>query len=239
MCRTSRADEFIGLYNTINRHLRRITGLEREKSFATVVRTAAGRDPAVRANQDLLIGFGGLRNAIIHDRHYPSRVIAEPHAEAVEEFARIVNLVTSPPKLLPRFHRSIRCFGPDEPLVEALAYMRDNDYSQIVVDGDQGLDLLTTEGVARWFERQADDDLVSVRDTTVGDALQHQPQGSVTIIGRDRTIFDALDIFSQLPTPGRSRLFAIIITHSGKSTESPLGIITPWDLVAYDQESGS
>lgn len=230
----SRSDEFIRLYNIVDEHLRRITGLERERSFAHVVKTAARRDKAVRAHQDLLIGFGELRNAIVHDRHYPHKVIAEPHPDVVEEFARIVRVVTSPPKLVPKFQRPIRCFRPAEPLIEALAYMRDNDYSQIVVEGDQGLNLLTTEAVARWFERKADDDLVSVRETTVGDALQHQPPGSFAIMSRDQTTFDALDLFSQLPAAGRSRLFAIIITHSGKPTETPLGIVTPWDLVGDD-----
>ena len=95
------------------------------------------------------------------------------------------------------------------------------------------LDLVTTEGIARWFERQAGEDLISVRETTVGDVLAEQPRGSFLLMARDATVFDAENAFAQLPNRDVSRLYAIIVTQNGKRTEKPLGIVTPWELLDH------
>lgn len=234
----SRADEFLRLYNEVDDYLRRRTGLDSTDGFSFVVKRAAERDSAVRRFRESLIGYGDLRNAIIHNRRYPDEIIAEPHPDAVADLRNIVSMVTSPPKLIPTFSVDLRLFTVDEPLIAALTYMRSQDYSQVVVRNGEELDLLTTEGIARWFERQADEDIISVRETTVGDAVAEQPGGSFRLMSRGASVFDAQDSFSKLPTPNVSRLNAIIITHSGKLAEKPLGIVTPWDLIAFATGNG-
>ncbi len=131
-----------------------MTGLDHGDGFTFVVKTAAKVDRAVSRYRETLIGYGELRNAIVHDRKYPEEIIAEPHPDIVDDLRQIVSMVTSPPRLIPTFAVDLRVFTVDEPLISALAYLRSQDYSQVVVHDGDGLDLVTTEGIARWFERQ-------------------------------------------------------------------------------------
>ncbi|CCF84977.1 CBS domain-containing protein [Nitrolancea hollandica] len=228
----SRASEFIRLYNEVDAYLRRRTGADDRRSFSHVVQSAARTDRAVRHVRDLLIDYGQLRNAIIHSDEYPEKIIAEPNEETVQEFSRIAGLVMSPPRLIPAFQRVIRCFSPDDPVVSALAYMRDRGYSQVVIQTDDGLQVLTVEGIARWLGRRVEENGMRVEDETLSEAVACEPPGSFVVMGRDDTIFDAQAAFIEHPAPGRARLAVIIVTSNGNRSETPLGLVTPWDLMA-------
>ncbi len=227
------AEQFIELYNQISDHLRGITGLDNTATFADLVRAAALSNAAVRAEERRLRDYGDLRNAIIHYRRYPAEIIAYPTEQTVSTFAGIVRKITNPRRLDSLRQGSIRCFGREEQLVAALRYMRDRDYSQVVVKegADDELKLLTVEGVARWFELQVEEEYIEVMEAKVGDALACETSSSFAVMGRDQTIFDAEARFATAIEKKQPRLFAIIITHSGKRTQAPVGILTPWDLI--------
>ncbi len=130
--------------------------------------------------------------------------------------------------LLPRFARRIALFSPDEPLTDALALMREREYSQVVVQHQGRLGLLTNEGIARWFEHHPE---TCPAEATIGDALAYDTPESAEIMSGERTVGDAQRAFSQALEAGRPHLAAIILTNSGKPAESPIGIVTPWDLI--------
>lgn len=130
--------------------------------------------------------------------------------------------------LLPRFARHLWLFSPDEPLADAISLMREWDFSQVIVQRDGALGLLTNEGIARWFEHHPDE---SPAEVTIGDALAYDAPGSSAIMSGRQTTGDAMGAFSRALLEGRPRLSAIIITASGSPTDSPRGIVTPWDLV--------
>lgn len=145
----TRADEFIQLFNRLSDHLMRFTGQDHDYSFPALVDRAAERNAAVRAEAWRLKDYGDLRNAIVHYRAFPPVVIAEPLAEVVTEFARIVERVLSPRLLIPTFSTKVRSFQSDEKLLHALKYMGENDFSQIVVSGPGNLRLLTPKFCAK------------------------------------------------------------------------------------------
>ena len=167
----SRADEFIRVYNEVDAYLRRPTGSDDRRSFAHVVQTAARTDRAVRHVRDRLIDYGQLRNGIIHSDAYPEEIIAEPNEETVQESSRIVSLVMSPPRLIPTFQRAVRCFAPDDPVVQALAFMHGHDYSQVVIQAANGLQVLTVGGIAGWLGQKADGDCVRLEEATLSQVV--------------------------------------------------------------------
>jgi CBS domain-containing protein len=224
----SRAEEFIELYNRLSDHLTQITDRDDGYSFSALLDLAGERSSAVRAEARRLKDYGDLRNAIVHHRAYPREVIAEPTARAVEEFASIVDRVISPRRLIPTFSVDIRPFQPEERLVDALRYMGENDFSQIIVLKSGSLRMLTSEGIARWVERQTEDPIIDVSEATIDDALRHEIHGSSQLMGRNDTVYDAQVAFATA-----LELFAIIITQNGRLTEKPLGIVTPWDLLEH------
>ncbi len=227
----SRAEEFIRSYNEIADYMRRMTGSGADVSFSMLVSRAAENSVAIRMHAGQLRDYADLRNVIVHHRAFPGEIIAEPSEEVMTRFRSVVQSVLSPKPLIPTFQRSIKTFTQDEPLVGALKYMKDNDYSQVVLRAEEGLSILSVEGVAQWLERRANEDLVSLSEAKVGDAYACEPLGSYCVMGRNILIFEAREAFASAIGQKQPRLFAVIITHTGKPTEEPLGIATPWDFL--------
>ncbi|MGH2395630.1 MAG: hypothetical protein ACRDFW_01300 [bacterium] len=230
-----RANEFIGLYNRLSEHLKVIAGVDSTVQFAQLVALAARKNSAVRRMADRLKDYGDLRNAIVHHRAYPHEVIAEPTEATVSRLAGIVQDIFSPRKLIPAFQKEIHCFSPRDMLITALGYMREHDFSQIVVLRNDSISLLTVEGVARWLEERAEEDIISVKEALIEDAQAYETSSTFAVLPRTSTIYDADETFVNTIRGRQPRLFAIVITQTGKSTEKPIGLVTPWDLLGHDQ----
>jgi len=51
-------------------------------------------------------------------------------------------------------------------------------------------------------------------------------------MSRSQTVYEAMDTFMLAIEQKRPRIYALLITEHGRPTESPLGIVTPWDLLS-------
>ena len=227
----TRAEEFIQLFNRLSDHLMRVTGRNHDYSFSALVDRAAERNLAVRAEAQQLKDYGDLRNAIVHHRAFPPEIIAEPSAKALADFDSLVERVLSPRLLIPAFSAQVRPFSTGQKLLDALRYMGENDFSQIIVRESGKLRLLTVEGIAHWVERQTDDPIIDVSDATVNEALRFEGSGGFRIMKRSDTVYEARETFTGALERKQPRIFALIVTENGKATEKPLGIVTPWDLL--------
>lgn len=228
----NRADEFVRLYNELTDKLARDARLDHHVSFVELIERAAHRNPVVRRNESLLRDYAELRNAIIHYRSYPGEYVAEPTERTLERFRRLVDQVTSRRRLYPAHRKDVRVFGEQEPLTEALQYMEDHDYSQVVVLKRGEHVLLTAEGVAEWLQAKAGEKCLNLADYTVGEVHEHEKGEKSAVMKRSQGIEEALELFSETALNRRSgRIYAIIITQNGKRTEKPLGIVTAWDLL--------
>lgn len=234
----SRADEFIQFYNQISDFLREMTGSDKGAHFADLISRAARKNAAVRTEALRLRDYADLRNVIVHHHAYPAEIIAEPSVEALADFQRIVEAVTAPPLIYPMFQKHVDVFSPEQGLEAALTYMRDHDYSQIVVATNGRLTLLTAEGIAGWLVLRASNNPVSLSDAQVQDALTCQNCEGLAIMSRNQTIFDAHEAFAGSVKEKVPRLYAIVITENGRATEHPLGLVTPWDLLEEDGNNG-
>ena len=226
-----RAGEFIQLFNQLVEHLRNLLGVDRGVSYPQMLNLASRRDPIVRRNAIRLREYGELRNAIVHHMSYPEEVIAEPSEGAVNRFRQIVGNITAPKLLLPTFRKPVRCFTPDDHLLDALAVMRDNDYAQVVVRDGGILTVLTSRGLARWLEKQANGEVVSIKDVKIRAALSLEGQDPCIIMAGSRTVDEAQQAFVDSLIKKKRRIFAIVVTENGKPEEEPLGIVTPGDLL--------
>jgi CBS domain-containing protein len=232
-----RGEEFVNRFNELSRHLAKVSQQRPDTRFYSLVDEAAARDAAVRTYADDLKDYADLRNAIVHGT---SELMAEPTEETLRRFCDILGEVLRPKQLLElSTHPPLRPFQPNDRLVDALRYMRENDFSQIVVRDGESLGLVSVEGVAQWLESESEDDIISVNDARVHDALKNEPSGSFTLLGRNRNIYDARAAFFEALNSKHPRLFAIIVTHSGRTTEKPLGIVTAWDIFEYTRAHGA
>ncbi len=228
-----KVETFLALYNKLDEYLRRNAGQgRRDLSLGQRLDALVEKHPTFRRSAAKLKDYGDLRNSIIHHRDPNGGVIAVPTDEALREFDQLVQAILSPLKLLPRFQNvHIRAFHPREPLVAALQHMREYDYSQVVVQEESKISLLTVEGIARWLEEQAQEEMIIMQEATIADALKYEPAESVVIMRRDQTVYEAMEIFQRAIEQRKPRIYALLITEHGKATEHPLGIITPWDLL--------
>jgi CBS domain-containing protein len=227
-----RAEEFIQLFNQVESFLSLQLGPKKPLPFVQLVDAASIHSAAVRANNGLLKQFAKLRNAIVHDAEYPPHIVAVPSQEALLRFKGIAQEVLEPSPLVPTFATQVRCFAPSDALAEALRFMRKHDFSQVFVRGeDRRLSILTVEGITKWLADEVDGIGKVAGKATVNNVLPLEPLGGFVIMGSKKTIFDALDAFSNAIHIKATRLYAIAITKDGSDSEDPIGIVTPWDLV--------
>ncbi len=129
--------------------------------------------------------------------------------------------------LLPRFQRTIMVHDADYGIRGALKEMHERDYSQVIVRVKRRLRLLTHDGLGRLMADAWNDDYVSVKHSSIGDALSYESPGTMVVMAGDRTVTEAREVFTRLPT---APVYAIVMTDSGDNRGQPLGIVPPWDL---------
>jgi len=224
------SDIFLGHFTAIERRLRDLTHLGREKWFSTLVETALEKSAVVRRYRDDLRKFGELRNAIVHERD-GNRVIAEPNDWAVQRIGAIAEQITQPPRVTPHFTGPVATLLDDNPIAEAVTAMHTHAFSQIPVYRDDTFQgLLTTNTVARWLGANVSEDLVSLRETTIRQVLAHtEDPEHVGFVAPDTTLADVMERFLAREALGK-RLEAILITYDGARTAKPIGIIVTYDL---------
>lgn len=129
------------------------------------------------------------------------------------------------------YAREVRVFSPREALTEVLRDLRDRNYTQAVVRVDSRLRLLTVEGIARWLAALPRSRPPRPAEVSIGEVLGYERTDNVYFISADDDILDARTYFSDRLDSKRPNLVALVITPHGRSTEDPIGIITPADFL--------
>lgn len=228
-----RAEEFLHLLNQIDEHLKGIVKRHEGRGFMMRLDIAARQDPVLSRYKEELREFSELRNAIVHYREFPARVIAEPTDDALARLRRITDDILDPPRLIPTFAGGVRCWKPAEPLREAMALMNDKGYSQLPVFDGSRMALLTTDGIARWVLAQTDV-CIDFTARTVTDILPYEKPGVFRLLRGDATLESARRAFHEALNKG-VKLRAILLTSDGQPAAKLLGIVTASDVL---QESG-
>lgn len=226
-----RAEQFIHLFNQVQNALVLLTQKPAGSSFKVVVTAACGLNAAVRANKTRLEQFAMLRNAIVHDEEYPPNIVAMPSEEALRRFQAVAEQILEPKRVIPTFACEVHCFSVADLLLEALAFMDANDFTQIVCRDSGGrLRMITVEGITNWLRKERENYQATLSDTRLADLLPLEPPHSFTMMAPDKTVFDAKEAFQSIH-PEATRLYAIIVTDDGTDIGQPIGFVTPWDLV--------
>jgi hypothetical protein len=223
------ANTLIQEYNRLDMWLRKAFSIGRDKPFSYVLGFSSKKNRLIRDEQQFILSIADLRNAIVHDKDYPAKIIAEPRLEVVQRFQSICQKLYTPPQLMAGTFEQPDIFLPSDGLSKALPYMKAHDYSQIVVRWPEQFGLITREGVAMWLESNIVEDVISIKDAKLEDIREYESPDTCRYLGRDASYYDAGEHFAQCT----GRLQAILVSHSGKPTETTLRIITPWDMMEF------
>jgi len=222
------AARLVKAYNEMVIHLRKETGQDANCRFPELVRVASEINAVVFRYKDELIQYGRLRNAIVHEQGTESIYIADPRESACSRIEELRDRILCPRKL-----RSIspylplRIFQSTNSLSEALVYMKENIFSQVIILNQGEYGILSTEGIAHWLESK--DHAVLLPEIMLEEVGQFEPEDTCRRLRADETIERALVVFTK--DLGK-RVFSILVTETGLRTDEPITIITPWDFVA-------
>lgn len=227
------SERFIDAYNSIDHGLRVQYNVKRSMSFSQLIRKAVGLNAIVRKYEDLLVDYGRLRNAIIH-QNGTDTIIAEPNDEAVEALEKIAKLVTSPPTVLNTVARkNIMTVDDSASIKKTIELISRSGYSNLpiykegvligVANGQRIIDSLGQE---------------IYRKTDINNFIENNPISLLVetdefddddyyaIASKDLTVDSALNMFYE-----NRKLLIILITKSGNYLEKPLGLITVSDIM--------
>jgi CBS domain-containing protein len=227
---TRNGDELVRLYNEIDAWLKKRSGAAGNDGL--VARLDRVRDQAlIRPHVEFLKDVAGLRNAIVHDRHYPPEIVADPRDELIARLRAVCDALLKPP-LLRSFGSKPVSLPGHSPLRDALALMREKDFSQIIVKLAEKSALLSSEGILRWLEIcvEKQSGLVAIDESMLDQIVEYEPEGSCAWLAASRPVAEAVARFAQARPSGAARLACIVVTEHGNPTEQPLRLITPWDL---------
>jgi predicted transcriptional regulator len=225
------AEEFLQVYRRIENFLRERQEAEPQVSFGVLVDNSGIR--AVKRYRYKLKRYGDLRNSIVHRERDGGEPIADPRSDAVEDFRSIVEKVTDPPGLSPFIHDVYTARSSDD-IASVVKKMERDNFSQMpILDDGEVIAVLTANAISRWVGAEIHDagDGLLVTETNVEHVLPHAERGedNHTFLSRDASLYEAHEAF-QAEENLREPPDAVLITHSGRASESLLGIITPFDL---------
>lgn len=227
----SNALRFISAYNTIDNALRSIYNFKRGMSYADMIRRASSLNYVVKKYEDKLVDYGRLRNAIVHSS-FEDIVIAEPHKDVLEEFEKIANLLSTPPKALPAIaSRDVKTLNSNVSVAQVLRSMYENGHKNIPIYGDETLVGVANAGkLAEILGRavSAGENLQDfVNETTIADILFDADDDNYYVIVSSKvTVEQVMALFNS-----NRKLLVVLITPNGILTEHPIGIITVGDVV--------
>jgi CBS domain-containing protein len=226
----NRVDRFLDAFARIERNLRHLTKSNRHTPFSTLVKKAASSDRLIRRREADLLELGDLRNAIVHERR-GGEPIADPHQATVIEIEALADLIEDPPRVTLLKRPKVVSCSPTTPVGEAARLMLASDFSQLpVYDRDSWCGLLTSETIARWLATRLEGGVGILEEETVELVLPlREPSSTESFLERDARLMDVVESFEQAARTGR-RLDAVLITHSAQRDQSPLMILTVFDL---------
>jgi len=204
-------------------------------SFSDVVRRTVQLNAIVRKYEDILVDYGRLRNAIIHQNGQET-IIAEPHLKVVEKLEKISGLITTPPKIMDTVARKdILCVKDTDTIEDTIVLMAQSGYSNLPIYKDDvlvgvanGQRILDKIGHNIYKKRNIEE---YINHTLISEMEKEEGLNVFyTISDVYLTIDKALNMFYH-----NRKLLIIIITQTGNYLEKPLGIITNTDIIEINK----
>jgi predicted transcriptional regulator len=224
------SERFLAAFSAIEKALRKLVGVNRAEPFSSVVNKAAKRSGVVRAFEYDLKEYGDLRNAIVHER-VNDQPIAEPHPQIVQHLERIRTAILAPPRIEQGFLKPVEICSPNDPIGKPARTMLQGAFSQVPVYAEGRLiGLLTSETIARWLGAMLAEGIGLLEEARAETVLQYtEDHDHYQLVSRQRPVVDVIEMFEEYTKRGKS-LDAVIITQTGSREETPLGILTIFDL---------
>lgn len=235
-----RAERFLDAFNRIDGVLRKqAKGNDRKPPLPSLIENSRA---LTRAQKYKLLKMVELRNVIVHEpREGSKEIIADPRESSVEWMEFQAEILEKPPKV----NEALKLQAPE--LLDGVAEIDKfldstrppKNFSQVPFrDRDGRVQLITTNALARWVATsyQARDGLLLGASSIEEVSRFAEAQDAPMFRPRDLKVVEAIRIFAG--ETGQAAPAAIVLSHSGKDSETPIGICTSADVPAMYKALG-
>lgn len=235
MLENQRVERFIESYNRIKDFFQKELNAEHFESLPGLMDEYLKKKPYWKNRRELAV-LADIRNLIDHNKTAPNRYVCIPSEESLQRILAIEQGLLSPQRVIPKFQRQVVSFQINDSLSKVLKCIELEGFSQFPIYSSENFaGLLTENGITRYLSYYVgkEDTLIDLKDETISNVLQleeEKPELNFHFASRRETIDEMVFQFSCRPL-----LEAILITQNGKEDEKLLGIMTRWDMVAYQR----
>jgi len=226
------SEKFLDIYNKIDIYLKKSDNYESYINFSQKVKNT--KNKVVQRFKEELLSFGELRNAIVHNPRIGNKAIAEPHESSVLRITALHEIITNPKKVIPEFQFKVLGAKKEEFINDILLEMKKASFSQFPVfdENENVLELINNNTVSRWLSSKIEENgTIIIENIKVADLLiEIEFNKNYKFISRNTSIYEAYDLFINHINKQKRNLDCLFITHTGKSNEKLLGLITIEDI---------
>lgn len=232
------ADQFLALYNKLERYLRSANDSTKHVGFKRLVDKLSQRDALLALYKQDLIEFVELRNAIVH--RSTGAPIAQPTDQALERMNELYEKLTHPPTALEIATTPVFTCSTAQNISEVVKTMQQKRYTYVpVYHSDSFVGVFSERSLTMWLASVATEDSFDLTQKTIGQLQdffdkQDDKYNAYMFVEKDANAFNIRDHFVQF-MEDHKRLAAVYVTRDGSFQQEILGIITAWDIHKLSQ----
>ncbi|MFS0862102.1 CBS domain-containing protein [Fredinandcohnia sp. 179-A 10B2 NHS] len=204
-------------------------------SFTELVRIGAPHHQVIKKYSDDLLQYAKLRNAMVHEKTDIGFYIAEPHENVVNRLEKISNLFNNHNYVLTIATKEPITYNAEDTIQDVILGMKNHGYSQYpIYEGKECIGLLRNSDIINWLSTNMASHIVDLENIKVKDIFACESMNHpISFAPKSYTIFEIEDVFEKYHQEKKD-LEMVIITENGLKNETPLGIVTAWDLIEID-----
>jgi predicted transcriptional regulator len=227
------SERFEVSFNSIHESLKKIVKIHDDR-FVVLLRVGAKNHPIIETYIRDLEQYAKLRNAMVHGKNEIEYYIAEPNIKVVEHIEKIAAILGRPNFALSIATKEVVYYDSSESILSVIDGIKEYGYSQYPIYTDHACDgLLSTGTIIKWMATNGVRSFSSLADVKTSEIMRGVIPAPLMFVPKNMNIFEVEDLFETAHKNKRD-LGAVIITENGKLNETPLGLITAWDLIEID-----
>lgn len=227
------SERFEVAFNQIHESLKSIVKIKDDR-FKTLIDVGLRKHKIIDKYYNDLKQYAKLRNSLVHDKRELGYYIAEPHIDVVEHIEKIASIFNKPNYALSIATNKVVCIDSEDSILSILEAIKLYGYSQYpIYKNKECVGLLKTGDIVNWMCEHIINTIVDLTDIKVGDVMTNVNSHPIEFVPKSIDIFSIEDIFEEKHKE-KVDLEVIIITENGNRNETPLGMVTAWDLIEID-----
>lgn len=227
------SERFEVAFNQIHESLMSIVKINDDR-FKVLLDLGSRRHKMINKYYNDLKQYAKLRNSLVHDKRELGYYIAEPHVEVVEHIEKISTIFNKPNYALSIATKEVIYFDSEDHISSIFETIKNYGYSQYPVYKNKDcVGLLKMRDIVNWISENMVHTIVDLTDIKVNDVMKNVKNHPIEFAAKGIDIFSIEDLYEEKHKE-KEDLEVVIITENGRGYETPLGMVTAWDLIEID-----